>query len=378
VCGNVTGAGQGQRRYTGPEAGAQVAAFLPQLEAARTLGEMRRAEAQAANAYFATWADVPVRFPTADRHRIPEHWTRAGTRRSPLTGCSRSAASPANAILNYLYALLEAEARIACLTVGLDPGIGILHADAHHRDSLALDIMEAVRPDVDAYLLGLLRTHVFRATDFHETRQGACRVLPPLTHELATTCPSWAERLAPITEQVVRQLADTSPGPIRTSTPLTQTNRKSAVSRQRRRPATSRTGPPVPATHCQDCGTQVEPPQRRCSDCDLAYRASPDHPRLIQLAVLRADGRDPAHGGDAAHRRGSTNARHCAEAAAWDRANPRPDPEFFRRDILPGLQHCSPQRMADATGLSRPYCTLIREGTYIPHPRHWEALRQMT
>jgi CRISPR-associated endonuclease Cas1 len=83
------------------------------------------------------------------------------------------AANPANAILNYLYALLEAECRIACLAIGLDPGLGIVHADQRSRDSLALDIMEAVRPDVDAYVLDLLASRVFAARDFHETRQGA-------------------------------------------------------------------------------------------------------------------------------------------------------------------------------------------------------------
>ncbi len=161
----------------GPEVGAQVAAFIPQLEVATSLDQMRLAEAMAANAYFDAWAQVPVRFPTADRHRIPEHWTRVGPRRSPISGKSQTVANPVHAILNYLYALLEAEARIACLTVGLDPGIGILHTDQRSRDSLALDLIEAVRPNVDAYLLGLLRTHVFRATDFTETRQGACRAL---------------------------------------------------------------------------------------------------------------------------------------------------------------------------------------------------------
>jgi hypothetical protein len=84
------------------------------------------------------------------------------------------------------------------------------------------------------------------------------------------------------------------------------------------------------------------------------------------------------HGGEAARRRGRANAAHVTQAAMWDQANPRPDPEIFRRDILPGLQHCSPQKMAEATGLSRPYCALIRQGTYVPHPRHWQALRQMT
>jgi CRISPR-associated endonuclease Cas1 len=375
----ITGQANVAGSIAGPEAARSVAAWLPQLGAAKTLEEMRLAEAMAANNYFDTWVQVPVRFPTADRHRTPDHWTRVGPRRSPLTGKSQTAVNPANAILNYLYALLEAEARIACLTIGLDPGIGILHADAHHRDSLALDLMEAARPDVDAYLLGLLRTHVFRVTDFHETRQGACRVLAPLTHELATTTVTWAERLAPITEQVVRQLADTTGGPIRTSTPLTQANLKAVVRRREGPPRAIRPQrPPEPIPRCQECGKPIRPPHKRCTACHSEYLTDPGNPRLVQLAVLRAEGHDPAHGGDAARQRGQTNARHAQQAIAWQHDHPRPDPEEFRRDILPGLQHCSPQKMAAATGLSYPYCTLIRKGERLPHPRHWNTLSNLT
>ena len=82
---------------------------------------------------------------------------------------ARLAVTPANAMLNYLYAILEAECRIACLAVGLDPGIDILHADQKARDSLALDVMEPARPTVDALVLNLLRTRTFRAKDFFET-----------------------------------------------------------------------------------------------------------------------------------------------------------------------------------------------------------------
>ena len=40
---------------------------------------------------------------------------------------------------NYLSSLVEAEAILACQAVGLDPGLGIIHADARGRPSLALD-----------------------------------------------------------------------------------------------------------------------------------------------------------------------------------------------------------------------------------------------
>jgi hypothetical protein len=86
--------------------------------------------------------------------------------RAPAT-CSE----PSDAILNYLYTLLEAETVLACQTIGLDPGLGIFHADRNGRASFALDLMEAVRPNVDAYLLAVLRESVLSARAFAETRR---------------------------------------------------------------------------------------------------------------------------------------------------------------------------------------------------------------
>ena len=100
---------------------------------------------------------VEVPFKGKDRRLVPDHWRPLGQRGSLLTSSPRLAINPANAILNYLYAILEAETRLACLTLGLDPGLGIVHADYRSRDSFALDLMEAARPAVDAYVLEMLR-----------------------------------------------------------------------------------------------------------------------------------------------------------------------------------------------------------------------------
>jgi CRISPR/Cas system-associated endonuclease Cas1 len=51
-------------------------------------------------------------------------------------------------MLNYLYALLFSETRLALLTAGLDPMAGIFHAD-QYRDAFVYNIMEGVRSDVD-------------------------------------------------------------------------------------------------------------------------------------------------------------------------------------------------------------------------------------
>ncbi len=140
---------------------------------------------------------------------------------------NRRAATPANAILNYLFALIEAEASLACHAVGLDRGIGLLHADQKARDSLALDLMEPIRPDAERYLLDLLTSNTFRARNFHETRTGNCRIRPPLTHRLAETLPTWTTLLAPVAETVARQLAQAAEFAEPVPTPLTQANRRS-------------------------------------------------------------------------------------------------------------------------------------------------------
>ncbi len=104
--------------------------------------------------------------------------------------------------------MLEAEARIALLAVGLDPGLGVLHADQRARDSLALDVIEAVRPAVDGWLLDALASRSFRRADFHETREGVCLLMPPLPRLVAETAPRWAAAVAPVAEGVARLLVE--------------------------------------------------------------------------------------------------------------------------------------------------------------------------
>lgn len=55
---------------------------------------------------------------------------------------------------------------MACLAVGLDPGFGIVHLDRARRDSMALDLLEVVRPDVDRFVLELVASRTFRRRDF--------------------------------------------------------------------------------------------------------------------------------------------------------------------------------------------------------------------
>jgi hypothetical protein len=51
--------------------------------------------------------------------------------------------------------------------------------------------------------------------------------------------------------------------------------------------------------------------------------------------------------------------------------------QVFKHEILPGLRDVPLSIIARATGFSRGYCSFIRRGVRIPHPRHWEALRKI-
>jgi CRISPR-associated protein Cas1 len=160
---------------------AVIVAEIEQLRAAiatvESIPALRRLEAQAAAVTGRHGATVPIMFPKNDLNRVPEHWRTFGPRTSPLTGSPRLAASPANAMLNYLYTLLESEARLAAAALGLDPGLGFLHLDTPARDSLASDLMEPVRPSVDGYLLNWILEQPLRREWFFEQRDGNCRLM---------------------------------------------------------------------------------------------------------------------------------------------------------------------------------------------------------
>src|SRR5439155_17437213 len=183
-----------------------IARFRAELPRSESIESVRFIEARAARCYWQAWSDVPIRWPHKNERRIPEHWKRFGSRISPLTLSPRLAANPPNAILNYLYAILEAEARLAASAMGLDSGIGFLHADAPNRDSLACDLMEVCRPHVDAFVLNWLQSEPFRRSDFWEDRNGNCRLISALAIKLSETADTWQRLVSPVAEYCAQEL----------------------------------------------------------------------------------------------------------------------------------------------------------------------------
>src|SRR5438552_1915323 len=126
-----------------------IASLRESLSTAETSEAIRAIESHAALEYWSAWYEVPVQFPRKDANRVPSHWLRFGTRHSHLTGGPRLAVNPANALLNYTNAIAESECRLAVVACGLDPGHGLIHADTANRDSLALDLIETIRPVIE-------------------------------------------------------------------------------------------------------------------------------------------------------------------------------------------------------------------------------------
>ncbi|SFU53313.1 CRISP-associated protein Cas1 [Methylobacterium sp. 174MFSha1.1] len=82
-----------------------------------------------------------------------------------------------NALLSFLYALLGHDCRSALETHSLDPQVGYLHADRPGRASLALDLMEELRPvQADRLALSLVNRRQLGAEDFTVEEAGGVRL----------------------------------------------------------------------------------------------------------------------------------------------------------------------------------------------------------
>ncbi len=124
-----------------------------------TLDELRGHEGEAARVYFGAF-DAMVR-------RERERFRLSGrSRRPPL--------DPMNALLSFLYALVSHDADSALQAVGLDPGVGYLHADRPGRPSLALDLAEEFRASIaDRLAIALVNLGQLKAAGFVTSETGA-------------------------------------------------------------------------------------------------------------------------------------------------------------------------------------------------------------
>lgn len=365
------------------EAGWAVRNLAEALAITSDIDGLRLIEASAAATYWGAWSTLPIRFARRDVERVPAHWRTFGSRSSPLTGGPRLAVSPSQALLNLSYALLEAEATIAARTVGLDPGLGIIHADRPNRDSLSADLMEPIRPLVDRWVIELLARRSFAARDFFETRDGVCRVTPPLTHELAASAAEWGRLVGTIAEDVARALDDRRSSDRPVATPISGRNRATNRTRgraPRSRPTVARV---MMGSTCTWCGTRTSVGRRTCPGACEAAERKRALAAFVTAGVTRAHERREAgvlpRALEPGERRriGERTSDLVGAARAWQGEHEWPVGGAFEREVLPALEVISAGAIARATGLSRGYCQQIKRGKVRPHPMWWETLRDL-
>lgn len=132
---------------------------LPKIDKAEGLDELRGIEGKAAEQYFSVFNDMVLNqkedFAFSTRNRRP-----------PLDNI--------NAILSFAYTILAGDCANALSSVGLDPYVGFMHGDRPGRTSLALDIMEELRPVLaDRFILTLINTKAIQAAHFERQKDGA-------------------------------------------------------------------------------------------------------------------------------------------------------------------------------------------------------------
>ena len=97
-----------------------------------------------------------------------------------------------NAMLSFAYGLLANDCASALESVGLDAYVGFLHRDRPGRVSLALDLMEELRPCMaDRFVLTMINNRVMTPDDFDESENGAVRMSDDARRKFLK---SWQER----------------------------------------------------------------------------------------------------------------------------------------------------------------------------------------
>ena len=131
---------------------------------AASLEELRGIEGEAAATYFRSFDAM-----LTAQQQVFAFGQRS--RRPPMNPC--------NALLSFLYTLLAHDYRSACESVGLDAQSGFLHRNRPGRPSLALDLMEALRPVLaDRLALSLINRQQVKAAGFTTTEAGGVTMTP--------------------------------------------------------------------------------------------------------------------------------------------------------------------------------------------------------
>lgn len=133
--------------------------LLPQVLEAENPDSLRGLEGVGAAAYFGVFDEMIL-------NRKADFFFRGRNRRPPL--------DRVNTLLSFAYSLLAHDCASALESVGLDAYVGFLHTDRPGRTSLALDLMEELRPCMaERFVLTLINNRMLKAEGFQAQDSGA-------------------------------------------------------------------------------------------------------------------------------------------------------------------------------------------------------------
>lgn len=136
-----------------------LASLLPGVRSETDMGSLRGLEGSGAQSYFSVFNEMILTRKETFRFD-------GRSRRPPL--------DPVNALLSFAYSLLTNDCASALEAVGLDSYVGFMHRDRPGRKSLALDLMEELRPCfADRFVLTIINTRVMDENDFLRQDDGA-------------------------------------------------------------------------------------------------------------------------------------------------------------------------------------------------------------
>ncbi|HOJ00266.1 MAG TPA: type I-C CRISPR-associated endonuclease Cas1c [Anaerolineaceae bacterium] len=150
---------------------------LNSVHGSKTINELMGFEGSAAKLYFGVFDQLILQ--QKDAFQFVER-----SRRPPLDNT--------NALLSFLYTLLVHEVTSALETVGLDPYVGFLHQDRPGRPSLALDLMEELRPVfADRLALSMINRKQVSSEGFIQKESGGILMDEETRKKVLST---WQER----------------------------------------------------------------------------------------------------------------------------------------------------------------------------------------
>lgn len=132
---------------------------IEMVQEALSLEELRGIEGDAASRYFSALDELFLQ-------NKESFYFKGRNRRPPLDNV--------NAMLSLVYTLLGSDCASALESVGLDAYVGFLHRDRPGRASLALDLMEELRPIIaDRFVVSCVNNRLVRNEHFETSENGA-------------------------------------------------------------------------------------------------------------------------------------------------------------------------------------------------------------